>query len=470
MSQTNRGVFVALRRLADRLDPVTRGWAVMTSSTAARLALGLVSSVLIARALGPEQFGVFAVLAAAAGIVGVIADVGLSTAAVSRIASAAMGEAEVAHRHWQAYVVLRLITSSLVVLIPILLAQPIAARLLHLDAPDGAGLLRLALLGVLATAISGAFNVALQATRRFGRLSLAFLFNSALTVVLAVLLAWAGLLSLVTALLVLGIGTSLATTAFSFKLLPSGWGLDRMALDRALLRSEGRALLSFGRWLWIGSILAVLTAQLDILLLNRMAAAAVVGSYALALNLANKADVVNQSLRAVLVPEASALGGVGSFRDYLRRGLARSGSISLALLLLVPLARPLITTLYGAEYSAAVPLFQVLLLVVIFDVLTMPVLLLVFPLNRPRLMATADALRAATLAIVAIALIPSLGAWGAVAGKAAARIAGAALVGGALWWSRRDVRASAGEAAVVLEPRNADEPAEAPSERPAMDP
>lgn len=409
----------------------------MTGGTVIRLALSLVASVLIARSLGPAQLGVFAVLAAVAGIVGVVADLGLSTTAVKRIAPAWPDERDTANRRWQAYVVLRIAASGLIVLVPILLAEPIAARLLQLEEPNSAGLLRLALLGVLATALSGAMNTGLQATRRFGRLSLALLFNSALTAVLAILLAWAGLLTLVTALLVLGIGTSLATLVLAFKLLPQGWRIERTAFDRTLLRSEGSELMRFGRWLWIGSIFAVLTAQLDVLLLNRMVPAAVVGSYALALNLASKADVANQSLYAVLLPAASALEGRGGLRGYVRRGLARSGAISLALLLLIPLAGPLITTLYGAEYIGSVPLFRALLLVVIFDVMTTPLLLLAFPLNRPRLLAAAGVARAGTLAIVALALIPSLGAWGAVAAKLAAKIAGAALIIGVLWRSQR---------------------------------
>ena len=50
-----------------RLDTITRGWAVLTGAEAVRLVLGLVASLVIARALGPEMFGVYAVLAAAVG-------------------------------------------------------------------------------------------------------------------------------------------------------------------------------------------------------------------------------------------------------------------------------------------------------------------------------------------------------------------------------------------------------------------
>jgi len=64
------------------LDPVTRGWAVVTSAGVVRLGLGFVASLLIARALGPANFGVYAVLAATVGIVGSLAEGGLTEAAV----------------------------------------------------------------------------------------------------------------------------------------------------------------------------------------------------------------------------------------------------------------------------------------------------------------------------------------------------------------------------------------------------
>ncbi|MBV9598132.1 MAG: oligosaccharide flippase family protein, partial [Chloroflexi bacterium] len=70
------------------LDPVTRGWAVVTSAGVVRLGLGFVASLLIARALGPANFGVYAVLAATVGIVATLAEGGLTEAAVLRISSA----------------------------------------------------------------------------------------------------------------------------------------------------------------------------------------------------------------------------------------------------------------------------------------------------------------------------------------------------------------------------------------------
>jgi hypothetical protein len=59
-------------------------------------------------------------------------------------------------------------------------------------------------------------------------------------------------------------------------------------------------------------------------------------------------------------------------------------------------------------------------------------LLLAFPLNQPKLLATADGVRAATLALGAAWLIPTYGPAGAVAAKFGAKVAGAVLTLGVL--------------------------------------
>jgi O-antigen/teichoic acid export membrane protein len=404
------------------LDPITQGWAVVTGAGLARLALGFVASVVVARTLGPSDFGVYAVLAATVGIVAAIAEAGLTEAAVQRMASVL--PSAIARERGRCFFWLRGAAAAALVAVGCALAGPISARVLGL--PDDGTLLRWALVGIVATALSGAVSAMLQAVGRFGQMSAIGLTNAVLTSLLALALAAIHQLTLISALVILGIGTSLASFAVGWRLLPKGWSLAWPG--RAELRAEAGPLLRTGRWLWIASMSAMLTANLDVLLLNRWGSLATVGAYALALNLATKADVVNQSLYTVLLPAASVLDRPSDVARYLRRGFARSLLITVILAPLIPLAEPLIVLIYGAEYEAAIGLFRLLLGVVIFDVLVTPLLLLPLSYKRPHLLAAADALRAGTLGAVGIALIPAFGAVGAVAARLAAKVAGAALV------------------------------------------
>jgi O-antigen/teichoic acid export membrane protein len=446
------GAGTVLRRFG--VDPVTRGWAVVTSAGVVRLALGFVASLVIARALGPANFGVYAVLGATVSVAGTLAEGGLTEAAVLRIASVWPSARGAAAGRARSFFWLRVGLSAVVVGLGCAFAGAIAGTLLNgIDA----GLLRWALLGVVATAASGALSAVLQATGGFGRMSSLTLINTGLTAALALLLAAIGQLNLLSALIVLGIGTSLVTFGAAARMLPPGWQVGVPSLTD--IRAEGKRLLEVGRWLWIASLFAMLTLNAEVLLLNQWTALALVGSYALALNLATKADVVNQSLYTVLLPGVANLDvqarPTSTRRDYLRRGLLRSGGICLVLLILIPLAQPLIVLIYGPAYAPSVIFFQLLLGVMMFDVLLTPFLLLPLAYRQARVLAAAEGTRAATLVAVAVALIPVYGPFGAVAARFASRLAGAVLVLAALYVSgragRQKFEVQQAEAASVLE-------------------
>ena len=422
---------------------MTRGWAIVASTGVARLGLGFVASLLIARALGPTDFGVYAVLAATVGIVGGLAEGGLTEAAVLRISAVWARQPRLAVERARVFFWLRIGLAALVVAVGCLLASPVAQRMLNVDE----ALLRWALLGIVATAMSGAVSGILQATGAFGRMSSLTLVNAGLTAVLAVALAVVGRLDLVAALVVLGIGTSLATFVFGRAALPKVFSLTMPSGGAS--RGEGRALFATGRWLWLASLFAMLTANTEVLLLDRFAALPVVGAYALALNLASKADIVNHSLYTVLLPGVAALRSRAALKSYARRGLIRGLAIAAAMLVLIPLVPLFINVFYGGAFAASVPLLQFLLVVQIFDVLVTPFLLLPLAFRQARLLAAADAARAITLVLVALLAIPTYGAVGAIAARFAARLVGAVLVAAALWLTRTTLQVQHEEAAPV---------------------
>jgi O-antigen/teichoic acid export membrane protein len=305
-------------------------------------------------------------------------------------------------------------------------AAPLAR--LGLGLRDDGTLTRWALLGIVATACSGAVSVLLQAQRRFGQMSTLTLFNAALTAALAVALVLAGQLTLVTALVVLGIATSLATFVLGLRLLRAS--LRPPAL--AHVHQDGTQLLRTGRWLWLAALLAMLAVHLDVLIVNRFSALETVGAYALAVSLASKANVVNHSLYTVLLPGVASLSDHAAVRQYLRQSLLRSAVVVVALVVCIPLAQPFVVLVYGDQFAAAVPLLQLLLGVVMFDVLATPAMLLPLAYGRARLMASAEGTRALTLLLVGGALVPLYGPLAAIAARFISRVLGALLVLGML--------------------------------------
>ena len=398
-----------------------------------RMALSFATGILVARALGPAGFGVYAVLAAAVGIGGAVADLGLSHAGVYRVASVWQQDPELARQRGRSFFWARVGCAAVVAAAAMALARWLAPAL---GLPPAVGpyrsstLLALAFAGVAATALSGAVSVLLQATGRFGRIGIVLLTNAGLTLALAVALSVVGRINLVTVLVVLGIVPSLAAFSVGRRLLAGSFSLAPPPWARLL--DEGAKLLRFGGWLWVASILTAIAGQLDVFLVNRSSTAAVVGAYGLALGLAGAAEAINRSLYAALLPAASALRSPSELRRYLRQAVIRSTVLALLLLPLLPLARPLITVVYGAEFSAAVPLFRLFLAVVALEIFVAPWTLLAFPLERPQWLAGADLVRVIVLAATATVLLPLWGPGGAIVAKFLARAAGAALLLGAL--------------------------------------
>ena len=395
-----------------------------------RLGLGLVSSAILARGLGPDGLSIFAVVGAATSIIGTVADFGLRLSAIRYIAAGAQREGEAGRVAAAAYARWKLWGSLLLAGGTLAAAGPLA-RLLNLPPESGPWLVRLGALAMLATLLSGVLGTVLHALRRFAALTVTQSANVALTVALFALLWWSGRLTVGTALVVGGV-TAVAAGALGYWLMPARW---RQALRTpvSLRGAQSRELLSFSGWLWVSNIFSIVAVQVDVLLLNQWLAPALVGIYALARNLAFKADVLNQTLHSVLAPNVSALSQPAELRAYARRALSRSLLLALLFVPALPFVRPFIVTVYGQPFAEAANVFFALMAVILLDLLASPLVLLALPLNRPRLLALSDGVQVVLLFAVGAWAVPHWGVYGIVVARFVAKAVGMAVTLGPVW-------------------------------------
>jgi len=409
---------------------ITQNSVILLTGNAASMALSLISSALLARGLGPEGLSVFAVLGTLSAIGLTVADLGLSSSAIRQIAGELVPNPDGARRTASIFAQLKLFAGLIACCLLLAFAAPLS-RGLNLPANSGIALIVVAGLMLFVSIVHGATGTILQALRRIRVLVGAQLVNAGLTVLLVGAFFLLNRLTIWSALLIVGVVTTLAAALLEFLWLPSGW--RNSLLTKGLnLSLEGRRLFDFSKWIWISASLSVISSQLDLLLLNLWAAPQMVGIYALALNLSFKAHVVNKALHTVLLPTVSSLAGNEAYRVYVRHSLARSLLLSLLVLVLLPLARPFILAVYGTEYAGSVNVFYVLMAFVLFDLFSMPILLLAFPMNMPRLIAASDGVRVVTLVAVGSLLIPIWGMYGAALAKLASIIAGSIVTGTAI--------------------------------------
>lgn len=420
---------VVLSSLRERLvrevrAPATRHSAVTLAGNLSRFVLGFATSVLIARSLGPAGYGLIALVSLVLAVADTLGDFGLTYAAVRALARAAGPEPERARWLARGFFSLAVITNTLAAAVGVVLAGPIAR--LVLGRPESEPYLRLAMIGLVTVAGNGFATAVLQSLRHFGRLA-ALQTISALTYLIGILVLVATNRLDVASVVLLGAVNPLVGFVVGLRLLPRGFFSLGETLARPARRTW-RELAGFSKWLWISAMLSLLAAQLDLVMLSRWAPAALVGVYALAFNLHMKMHVVNQARATVLLPGVSSLRAANEMRSFIVRSLKRSLVLVAGYMLFIPFFRPFIVTFYGADYAGAVGPLLVLTIVILFDLVVEPVILLGFPLDQPRAMAGADAVRLATLVATGWLLIPAFGPLGAAGARLAARVTGALLM------------------------------------------
>jgi O-antigen/teichoic acid export membrane protein len=210
------------------------------------------------------------------------------------------------------------------------------------------------------------------------------------------------------------------------------FGAAVVALPRELVRrpfparTDARGVLAYSGWIAIAMGVAAVYERLDIVLLGWFRAPEEVGVYSAALALATIPDFVVGCVATVLHPRVMPAWVAGEFgrlrRHYLRWAapLAVLGATGATVL-----AGGLVPMLLSARYVAAVPLFQVVVLGVLFSAVVTPLPSALLAMAAPaRTLAIASVALASGL-VVGLALIPAFGA----AGAAAMFVIGRVLVG-----------------------------------------
>lgn len=409
---------------AEYRSPGTRQTIVLFVGNIGRFVLSFAASVIIARLVGLTDYGLLALVSTMLTIVDTLGDLGLTNAAVRALSRAQHSHPERVRWLTGGYFSLALLANIVAATAGIIFAEPIAR--LILNRPDAAPYVRIALLGLLPAAGSGFVTTLLQASRRFGALSILHIVTAFSYLIGILALAAAGRLD-VTAVVPWGVINPLVTFVVGLRLLPAG----AVSLGQAFgpqARAAWAELLAFGKWLWASTILILLVTRLDLIMLGRWASPAAVGIYALAFNLAMRMSIVNQTRLTVLLPHVSALHQPGQMRSYVLRTLARSAPLAAIFVLAIPFLPPFIVAVYGSAFADAAPVLSILTLSVAFDLVATPLTLLGYPLDQPWALMASEAVQVAVLIAAGGLLIPSLGPIGAALARLISRIVGTAFV------------------------------------------
>ncbi len=395
--------------------------ALMTGSTYISYGLGIIVSALIARDLGPANYGRYAYVVWMSGVLVVIACAAFNTTAI-RFISQCTGRDD-----------------------------PVEARAVHHDirrflwigiAMTGAGFVAMTLLDPPA-GWSGMLGWFIGATLMSFCIKAAYLFDTsvakgwgrftveAYSMVSVTLLNAIGVCVLalrhsgLEAYLIMFSLTSLAYFVAGASLLRRGGISPSAGAIPAALRAQMRHHSLWTLVLGVSSVLG--NRSFETYLLGRGFGSADVGFFAIATSLVRGAiDIFTVGLSTVLMPAmAQAIGR----HDQARVNLILSESIRYLVFVGLLLggvgclwANPIITSLYGHKYDAVVPLFRVLLLVGAATVSEGAFGALLTTTDRQTVRATIALGSIALSAAAAFTLVPRFGLQGAVASAAISRL------------------------------------------------
>lgn len=332
--------------VADLKRKSVRGGMVTFASQGASVIIGLISTVVLARLLSPNDYGVIAMVMAVTSFAGLFRDLGLSSATIQKHN---LTNAQQTNLFWMNVALGTALSVCLVA------ASPLVVRFYH--RPEVLWVTVAMSASILIGSLAAQSNALLVRQMRFGRQAVSGISGALVSLAVSVTLAvhgcryWA---------LVWGqFANGLISTCLLFVLSPFRPGLPR--------RGTGvREMLKFGAHITAFDFVNYFHRNLDNILIGRYWGAGPLGLYSRAYSLLMfPINNLRGPINAVAFPAMSRLQNQpDAFRAYYRRITALLGIISMPLsALLFVTAQTVIELALGARWKSVTPIFEILALV-----------------------------------------------------------------------------------------------------------
>ncbi len=356
--------------------------------------IGLIYTIILARAIGPINFGIYSAITALATIIYSLGDLGISPAIIYLIPKQKLDRyILVATGFWMQFGV----TIAAFIFITLF------ALFLRFFIP-GASQTDLLLAGGITVnyLLIGYAQGIFTAEKKFWNYSLSQIIDSGVKICIVFFLFRVNQLSIGSAL------TANFISTFFALLITFGKELFKIEFDFS--HKIFLDIIKFAKWIAVSRIFNVLISKIDVILLNLMAGSFQAGIYAAAARVSLLFMLIVSGLGSVVNSRFSSFTTGHQVKAYLKKLVLLTSGILLLMLLCAALAEPIVRFAYGEKYLDAISVFRYLTLAMIpfiFSVLTTPPLLYTY--NQPKFYASVSAIQVTILVILEIVLIPSLG-------------------------------------------------------------
>jgi len=364
--------------------------------------------LIVARILGPENFGRFNALFAFIILLADITDLGIGPS-LSRFIPSLLKKS----KNTEVEAITRTAFQFETVLAVFFTIAFIGfASILSMRIFDGTDifLVRIASLGIVGMVLTVFSVFVLSAREQFKDVATINILLSASRIILALVFVSFNAFTLLTALISL-IAPPFFVWLFSLRYMPTSF---------LSIKREGeifKKLLSFSKFVGINKIFTAVSSRLDVLMLIALAGAFESGIYSAAVRITQIYPLVAGSLLAVFAPRFSVYDSSKQAWDFTKKTLLVTVGLLGSIVVLFIIAQPFILLVFGAEYESSIPVFKALLLPMVFFVMQLPLSgLVIYTLKKPQIFAVSAIVQLIIIFSSNLVFIPRFGVFGPVFG------------------------------------------------------
>lgn len=359
-------------------------------------AVGFAATVILARTLGPEQFGILSAISALITIVCSMGDLGIASALINFIPKL---------KEKRSVLISTSLSFEILVGIFIFILFSLFA-IYNTSVIPGSVRGQLLIAGFLSVnyLFLGFAQGIFTAERRFWGYSFSQIIDAGVKIVIIYTLLSISRLSIETALLANVISTLLTLIIiFGKEFLKT-----KLSIDNGIFLK----IVTFAKWIAVTRIFSVFISRIDVILLNLLSSSFQAGIFAAANRITLLFSLIVSSLSAVINPRFSGFNNGGMVTSYIKKLIGLISLASLLMLISALFAKPIIDTVFGDKFVSAIPVFQSLTVAMIpfmFSLAVTPALIYTF--NENHFVAQITAFQVILMVILEIFLIPKLGAF-----------------------------------------------------------
>lgn len=335
------------------------------SSIAVNGILGALFYIIVARSLGPYDFGLLAISLAILTLVADVADLGINSGIVRFVNKYIKESEEVALRFLKLALEIKVFVSIFIIILGWVLAPYLASLIFKKE--ELTWPLRLVFIGVFGMQLFSFSTTTFQAFQRFWSWSMLQISSNGIRLLIIMILLTFGLLNL-------------QNTLLTFMVIPFfGFAVSLFILPRRIItvsdeKNVAGQLFHYSKWIAISTVITATSSRLDTLISARLLQTAEVGYYAAANQLVLVVPQIVAALGTVLAPKMASLITKKEIIEYLKKTQVFVLALAIIGLFTAPLIVFLIPVIYGNAYSNHVPqLFFILLVAMLVFLISVPI-------------------------------------------------------------------------------------------------